>query len=266
MYKEYSFYVLLLIPLIWYLLEDRQWPSYGVAALFIIFLKGEGLSIRFARKSGILGVLLAATSFLTPLLKPFIGVDARFTSLEYAVYVAGLMIIFYGFSSLRRFLVALGFLFSVSLFLHFSAAIEGLFARLIPALMYVVTGMLGFSGLSSSLSGDVFSVHGPNSFVVRIVPSCAGIQSSFIFGTVIAIMFSELKASSHSKIGFTGIGFLGTLFVNCIRIYLICLLGVYTSLQITDLFHSVAGYLLFIPWILIVEYVTMRRYGLSEEE
>lgn len=97
---------------------------------------------------------------------------------------------------------------------------------------------------------------------LSIGPPCSGIDSMLLF----VIMYGALFALDHARIrkGIYAISFIvgvaGVVLVNILRLYLLVLVGVHISPEIAlGLFHTNAGWLLFVGYFLIY-YWFLRRY------
>ena len=109
------------------------------------------------------------------------------------------------------------------------------------------------------LRGD----HGP--FALQVFWPSAGVHSIIIYSLVMMAFLLKMNIPKGRKIIWFGIGILGTITVNVIRIFALSwyALKVTTDTQKWEEFHSVAGEIMFLPWLfaflLIVIFIESRR-------
>lgn len=98
---------------------------------------------------------------------------------------------------------------------------------------------------------------GAEGFIARIGELCSGIDSMTLFlGLFVLILSVDWKRIDKKRMAILFVpGLIGTVFVNILRIYLLYLSGIYVSPKFAvGLFHSNAGWLLFIIYFLIFWY------------
>ena len=109
------------------------------------------------------------------------------------------------------------------------------------------------------LRGD----HGP--FALQVFWPSAGVHSIIIYSLVMMAFLFKMNIPPRRKAMYFGIGIVGTIGVNMIRIFSLSLfaLKVSTNVKEFESFHSVAGEIMFLPWLfiflLIVTYVETKR-------
>lgn len=109
------------------------------------------------------------------------------------------------------------------------------------------------------LRGD----YGP--MVLQVFWPSAGVHSIIIYSLVMGAFLLKMNIPRGRKLGYFGIGIAGTIVINVIRIFLLSwyALKVTTNAAQWEEFHSVAGEILFLPWLfvflVIVVYVETRR-------
>lgn len=92
------------------------------------------------------------------------------------------------------------------------------------------------------------------SFAVRIEQACSGVDSIFLFSSLyILIAILEWKTFNHKKIVLTFLpALIGLFMVNILRVYLLILIGVLISPELTiKLFHTYLGMVLFIVYFIL---------------
>lgn len=97
------------------------------------------------------------------------------------------------------------------------------------------------------LRGD----HGP--MVLQVFWPSAGVHSIIIYSLVMGAFLLKMNIQRNRKLAYFGIGIMGTIGVNVIRIFSLSwyALKVTTNAQQWEEFHSVAGEIMFLPWLFI---------------
>ena len=116
------------------------------------------------------------------------------------------------------------------------------------------------------LNGDF----GP--FALQVFWPSAGVHSIIIYSLVMMAFLIKMRIPRNRKIIYFVIGILGTIFVNMIRIFSLSVyaLKVTTDPEAWEEFHSVAGEIMFLPWLfiflLVVTAVETKRLKKLESE
>ncbi|RDJ31360.1 MAG: thaumarchaeosortase [Crenarchaeota archaeon] len=103
------------------------------------------------------------------------------------------------------------------------------------------------------LRGD----HGP--FALQVFWPSAGVHSIIIYSLVMMAFLLKMNIPRNRKAIYFGVGILGTITVNVIRIFALS----YYALKVTadperwEEFHSVAGEIMFLPWLFIFLMIVM---------
>lgn len=97
------------------------------------------------------------------------------------------------------------------------------------------------------LKGD----HGP--FVLQVFWPSAGVHSVIIYSLVMMAFLLKMNIQKNRKIVYFAIGILGTIGINMIRIFSLSLFALKVSTNAVEFeeFHSVAGEIMFLPWLFI---------------
>ena len=109
------------------------------------------------------------------------------------------------------------------------------------------------------LRGD----HGP--FALQVFWPSAGVHSVIIFSLVMMAFLFKMNIPPKRKAMYFVLGIVGTISVNMIRIFSLSIFALKVSTNVVEFeeFHSVAGEIMFLPWLfiflLIVTYVETRR-------
>lgn len=109
------------------------------------------------------------------------------------------------------------------------------------------------------LRGD----HGP--FALQVFWPSAGVHSVIIYSLVMMAFLFKMNIPPKRKAAYFVLGIFGTIGVNMIRIFSLSIFVLKVSTKVSEFeeFHSVAGEIMFLPWLfiflLIVTYVETRR-------
>ena len=134
---------------------------------------------------------------------------------------------------------------------------------LVQANAWVITVLdLGIASARDNLlflRGD----HGP--FALQVYWPSAGVHSVIIYSLVMMAFLLKMNIQRNRKAMYFVLGILGTIGVNMIRIFSLSLFALKVSTNAVEFeeFHSVAGEIMFLPWLfiflLIVTAVETRR-------
>ena len=122
---------------------------------------------------------------------------------------------------------------------------------LVQANVWVITALdLGIATARDNLmflNGDF----GP--FALQVFWPSAGVHSVIIYSLVMMAFLIKMNIIRNRKIMYFIIGIAGTIFVNMIRIFSLSVyaLKVTTDPEAWEEFHSVAGEIMFLPWLFI---------------
>lgn len=103
------------------------------------------------------------------------------------------------------------------------------------------------------LRGD----HGP--FALQVFWPSAGVHSIIIYSLVMMAFLLKMNIPRNRKAVYFGVGILGTICVNVIRIFSLSwyALKVTTNAEQWEEFHSVAGEIMFLPWLFVFLMIVM---------
>ena len=128
---------------------------------------------------------------------------------------------------------------------------------------YLITALhLGIATAHSNimfLSGS----HGP--FALQVFWPSAGVHSIIIYSLVMMAFLLKMNIPPKRKAMYFVLGIIGTIGVNVIRIFSLSVFVLKVSTNVSDFesFHSVAGEVMFLPWLfiflLVVTYIETRR-------
>ena len=110
--------------------------------------------------------------------------------------------------------------------------------------------------------------HGP--FALQVFWPSAGVHSVIIYSLVMMAFLLKMNIQRKRKALYIGIGIVGTMIINLIRIFSLSLFALKVSTNPVEFeeYHSVAGEIMFLPWLfiflLVVTFIESRRLKKKE--
>ena len=114
------------------------------------------------------------------------------------------------------------------------------------------------------LQGD----HGP--FALQVFWPSAGVHSVVIYSLVMMAFLLKMNIKQNRKLMYFGLGILGTIIINMIRIFSLSVFALKVSTNPVEFeeYHSVAGEIMFLPWLfaflLVVTVIETKRMKKKE--
>jgi len=114
------------------------------------------------------------------------------------------------------------------------------------------------------LRGD----HGP--FALQVFWPSAGVHSVIIYSLVMMAFLLKMNIKQNRKLMYFGLGILGTIVINLIRIFSLSVFALKVSTNPVEFeeYHSVAGEIMFLPWLfaflLVVTVIETKRMKKKE--
>jgi len=114
------------------------------------------------------------------------------------------------------------------------------------------------------LRGD----HGP--FALQVFWPSAGVHSVIIYSLVMMAFLLKMNIKQNRKFIYFGLGILGTIIINLIRIFSLSVFALKVSTNPVEFeeYHSVAGEIMFLPWLfaflLVVTVIETKRMKKKE--
>ena len=114
------------------------------------------------------------------------------------------------------------------------------------------------------LRGD----HGP--FALQVFWPSAGVHSVVIYSLVMMAFLLKMNIKQNRKIMYFGLGIIGTIVINLIRIFSLSVFALKVSTNPVEFeeYHSVAGEIMFLPWLfgflLVVTIIETKRMKKKE--
>ena len=110
--------------------------------------------------------------------------------------------------------------------------------------------------------------HGP--FALQVFWPSAGVHSVIIYSLVMMAFLLKMNIQRKRKALYFGLGILGTIIINLIRIFSLSLFALKVSTNPAEFeeYHSIAGEIMFLPWLfvflLVVTFIESRRLKKKE--
>ena len=110
--------------------------------------------------------------------------------------------------------------------------------------------------------------HGP--FALQVFWPSAGVHSVIIYSLVMMAFLLKMNIQRKRKALYFGIGIVGTIIINLIRIFSLSLFALKVSTNPVEFeeYHSIAGEIMFLPWLfiflLVVTFIESRRLKKKE--
>ena len=112
--------------------------------------------------------------------------------------------------------------------------------------------------------------HGP--FALQVFWPSASVHSVIIYSLVMMAFLLKMNIQQKRKALYFGLGIIGTIIINLIRIFSLSLFALKVSTNPVEFeeYHSVAGEIMFLPWLftflLVVTFIESRRLKKKEIE
>ena len=108
-------------------------------------------------------------------------------------------------------------------------------------------------GLATARDNIMFlqGEHGP--FVLQVFWPSAGVHSIIIYSLVMMAFLLKMNIKRKRKAIYFGLGILGTIIINLIRIFSLSIFALKVSTNPVEFeeYHSIAGEIMFLPWLFI---------------
>jgi thaumarchaeosortase len=144
----------------------------------------------------------------------------------------------------------------------------------VPYLVELNVWLVNVSDLGTAVAkGNLMLLNGDHGrMALQVFWPSAGVHSVIIFSLVMGAFLLKMNIQRNRKAMYFVIGILGTIGINVIRIFSLSVyaLKVTTNAAEWEEFHSVAGTIMFVPWLfvflLIVMVIEGRRLKKMESE
>ncbi len=127
-------------------------------------------------------------------------------------------------------------------------------------------------GIATARDNLLFLKGDHGAMALQVFWPSAGVHSIIIYSLVMMAFLLKMNIPRNRKAIYFGIGIIGTIGVNMIRIFSLSVyaLKVTTNAKEWEEFHSVAGEIMFLPWLfvflLVVMYIETKRLKKTEKD
>jgi len=266
------FYIFAFLPLLLITFFHIEWPFTIVVPVYgflLLLIKKDRLSIR--RGAGdpqkVLGLLLVIGSFFVYYaLVPFFRSPAFYGAVNYAVYILGLFLVFFEFSTLREAFAPIFLMVAASSTSLVSKWLEHHFSWYMPHYLALLVAILNGLGIGATHYSNVIvlqTAEGPLS--LGFAWSCLGVHSMLIFLIMLVVTLFEESVDLRTKLLWGVAGVFGTFLVNVIRLVMIFLADFFYGASVGGTLHYFIGYVLFTLWLAIFFYMFSKKQVLSNK-
>ena len=182
-----------------------------------------------------------------------------------AIYVSCSLVIFFGkrwykFASAGAIYLA-GSAIILSLDAFFPYDTLGPLQSIVPLYLQIDQYVIGFinnhiinvgARIPAIANGNLLSLNGLHGrFALNVFWPSAGVQSMIIYSLVMLAFLLKMEMPVRRKLVYFGLGIIGTASVNLIRIISLSLFAliITTNVKEWEEFHSIAGEIMFLPWL-----------------
>ncbi len=188
-----------------------------------------------------------------------------------AMYIATALAVLYGKNWLKIAPAGPIYLFGSAIVLSLDAFFPydtlGPLQLFVPYMLQMDTWMINTMGLGEAFARDnVIILQGQHgSMALQVFWPSAGVHSMIIYTLVMMAFLLKMNIAPKRKVIYFVIGATGTVIVNMIRIFSLSLFALLISTNAAEFeeFHSIAGEIMFLPWLVaylfIVMYVESKR-------
>ncbi len=188
-----------------------------------------------------------------------------------AMYIATALAVLYGKNWLKIAPAGPIYLFGSAIVLSLDAFFPydtlGPLQLFVPYMLQMDTWMINTMGLGEAFARDnVIILQGQHgSMALQVFWPSAGVHSMIIYTLVMMAFPLKMNIAPKRKVIYFVIGATGTVIVNMIRIFSLSLFALLISTNAAEFeeFHSIAGEIMFLPWLVaylfIVMYVESKR-------
>src|SRR2546422_5097011 len=224
--------------------------SFTVSLVIVAWLSIRWSALRsLQNRSNRLESVLGASIVVADIVENFLARSSIGLVDTLAIFV-GAAIAFYGFKSFKFFLVPSA---------YFGILIAGYWLEFnIPevqsletSLASIMAALMGALGVSASVSGNVVTLHGPQTLLLQVDGPCTGIKGILAFGMLASMAVLDVKSRVSRTVPILALGFLGAFGINILRLFGVFVAFEYLGPDLGIATHVYLGYALFIAWVLV---------------
>ena len=145
----------------------------------------------------------------------------------------------------------------------------GLLQYAVPYMVKIDVFLITMAGIGTAIAHNnlLFLDGDHGSFALQVFWPSAGVHSIVIYSLVMIAFLLKMNIVIKKKLAYFIVGVIGTIIANMIRIFFLSVfaLKISTNPSKFEEFHSVAGEIIFVPWLIIfLMTVTAIEYRLSK--
>jgi len=262
------FYILAFAPLtviFFYSPFSAVIPLYGFLILLIkqqkiVVLKEANLVQK------ILGLIIVVGSFVVYYAVVLIYPKAAFYGpANYVVYLLGLFLLFFKFSTLKEAFAPLFLIVAASSSEFLSAWLKPFLSPFANDFAHIIVTVLRALGLNASIyylgGTPVVSLSSLSGKVVAgaFVYECIGVYSLLVFSIILVVILFEDPSGLKVKVAYSIAGLLGTFAINIFRVTMIFITDYFYGAEAGATIHYIIGYALFSTWLVCFFYIYSKR-------
>ena len=135
----------------------------------------------------------------------------------------------------------------------------------VPYMLQMDAWLINSMGIGEAFAREnVILLQGQHgSMALQVFWPSAGVHSMVIYSLVMMAFLLKMNIPPKRKIFYFLIGATGTVIVNMIRIFSLSLFALLISTNVAEFeeFHSIAGEIMFLPWLAAYLFIVMHREG-----
>lgn len=186
-----------------------------------------------------------------------------------AIYIAAALTILYGKNWLKIAPAGPIYLFGSAIILSLDAFFPydtlGPLQFFVPHMLQVNSWFINTLGFGAAFAREnVIILQGQHgSMALQVFWPSAGVHSMIIYTLVMMAFLLKMNIEPRRKIMYFVIGATGTVMVNMIRIFSLSLFALLVSTNAAEFeeFHSIAGEIMFLPWLAAYLFIVMHVEG-----
>ena len=249
-------------------------PFYG---FLLLFLKGQKLhGVKEASLiQKILGSILALGSFFVYYVVVLVFPGTSFyTTANYAVYLLGLFLFFFKFSTLKEAFTPLFLIVAATSSSFISAWLRPFLSPYANDFAYIIMNILRTLGTDANIyyyryvsNTPIIALTSLSGKIVEgtFVYGCMGVSSVLVFSILLVVILFEDPSSLKVKLTYSIVGFVGTFALNILRVTIIFLADFFYGAEVGGTVHYIIGYALFSAWLGIFFYIFLKRRVISKK-
>jgi len=178
--------------------------------------------------------------------------DVGFGLIDMLIAFISVCIAFYGFRGARKhFILPTAYLSILIVGYELEYRIPEI-TFLQDFLASAITSILNLFTINASASSSVVTIHATQGiFSLVIDKDCTGLKSMLAYGSLAVLMILDVKTTYARKALCTIIGFVGTFFLNILRLLTIFLACYFFGIDAALAAHTYLGYSIFIIWVFL---------------